>query len=175
MRGPHKKTLRQFYCRDHLWTIFDELARDIGCPVDYLINEAMRTYAREQNSHGQRSLSEPESRSDYHAPSGERAPLYLWFDGQWTEVNKDKFVIGRDATADLMINDSNISRRHCVVTHSGGQYQLKDLNSTNGIEFQNRQIPHKVIEEGDVFYLCSFEIRFSYRGGGHRPLSRPLL
>ncbi|MBI5488248.1 MAG: hypothetical protein HY905_13020, partial [Deltaproteobacteria bacterium] len=41
-----KKTVRQFNCRDALWTIFEEMARELECSVDYLINEAMRQYAK---------------------------------------------------------------------------------------------------------------------------------
>ena len=41
-----RKTVRQFNCRDALWTIFEEMARELECSVDYLINEAMRQYAK---------------------------------------------------------------------------------------------------------------------------------
>ena len=86
-----------------------------------------------------------------------------------------EFIVGRGTNFDIVIEEDMVSRKHAKIMTFHQDIVVQDLNSTNGIEFQNRQIPHKVIEEGDVFYLCSFEIRFSYRGGGHRPLSRPLL
>ena len=45
---PNRKTLRQFQARDYLWDIFEQMSRELECSVDYLINEAMRHYARAQ-------------------------------------------------------------------------------------------------------------------------------
>src|SRR5687768_16618322 len=45
----NKKTLRQFQCRDYLWEIFEQMSGELECSVDYLINEAMRQYARSRN------------------------------------------------------------------------------------------------------------------------------
>lgn len=77
---------------------------------------------------------------------------------------KDEFVIGRGSkTADLPIKDGNISRRHAAVVFQGGSYYIKDLGSTNGIEFQGGRIDSKRIDEGDCVQICEYEIRFTYR------------
>src|SRR5271170_7700548 len=44
-----KKTMRHFYCRDVLWETFEQMANDFDCSIDYLINEAMRSYAKSKN------------------------------------------------------------------------------------------------------------------------------
>src|SRR5437016_3374688 len=44
-----KKTMRHFYCRDVLWETFEQMANDFDCSIDYLVNEAMRYYARSKN------------------------------------------------------------------------------------------------------------------------------
>src|SRR5882672_5480742 len=49
---PNKKSPRTFQCRDMLWETFEQMARELECSVDYLINEAMKQYAR-QRSYGQ--------------------------------------------------------------------------------------------------------------------------
>src|SRR5262245_53498032 len=55
-----KKTMRHFYCRDVLWETFEQMANDFDCSIDYLINEAMRFYARSKNYQaGQSSQSIP--------------------------------------------------------------------------------------------------------------------
>src|SRR5947199_8474217 len=41
--------MRHFYCRDVLWETFEQMANDFDCSIDYLINEAMRFYARSKN------------------------------------------------------------------------------------------------------------------------------
>lgn len=45
---PNRKSLRQFQCRDYLWETFEQMSRELECSTDYLINEAMRHYARSQ-------------------------------------------------------------------------------------------------------------------------------
>lgn len=51
---PNKKSARSFQCRDVLWDTFEQMARELECSVDYLINEAMKQYAR-QRSYGSRT------------------------------------------------------------------------------------------------------------------------
>ena len=40
---------------------------------------------------------------------------------------------------------------------------IEDLGSTNGIEYNGMRIDNKRIEEGDVFHICDYELRFSYQ------------
>ncbi|MBQ9817172.1 MAG: FHA domain-containing protein [Proteobacteria bacterium] len=91
-------------------------------------------------------------------------PLYIIFANQRYTVDKDKYIIGRSSQlADLVIRDGNISRKHCAVIYKNGAYYIKDLDSTNGIEFQGQRIDTKRIEEGDQFNICEFHFTFTYR------------
>src|SRR3954451_25399812 len=45
----NKKSVRQFQCRDYLWEIFEQMGAELECSTDYLVNEAMRQYARSRN------------------------------------------------------------------------------------------------------------------------------
>ena len=93
-------------------------------------------------------------------------PLYLVFQGQRMLVDKDQFVIGRGSkTADLAIKDGNISRKHAMVLRRNGVYYIKDLGSTNGIEYKGMRIDNKRIDEGDSFSICDYELRFTYLPG----------
>ncbi len=302
-QDQNKKTLRHFQCRDYLWEIFEQMSTELECSTDYLINEAMRQYARSRNygtsrsgqrdptgagtnpnaevpappaaqaphpaapapTHGASSGGIPSLRENAARPSipspppprprvsaaatspmaaaipsmqahaaqntptpspAPRAPaappappppkrassmpppppgprgtgsmarppsvvanppplpgggarasmappaapparprqLFIIFNGQKIPVTKEEFVIGRGSkSADLAIKDGNISRRHAaVVLHNGGYY-MKDLGSTNGVEYQGRRFDSKRIEEGDVFRICDYELRFSYQ------------
>lgn len=90
--------------------------------------------------------------------------LFVIFNGQKIPVAKDEFVIGRGSkSADLAIKDGNISRRHAAIVFQGGAFYFKDLGSTNGIEFGGHRVDSKHIEEGDIFHLCDYELRFTYR------------
>ncbi|PRP99044.1 FHA domain-containing protein [Enhygromyxa salina] len=95
---------------------------------------------------------------------GEDRPLYLFFEGNWYTVDQEQFVIGRGSKfSDLPIKDANISRRHCAVVRRGGEYYIKDLGSTNGIEFAGERVDDHHVEEGNVYYLCDHELRFSFQ------------
>jgi hypothetical protein len=253
-----KKTMRHFYCRDVLWETFEQMANDFDCSIDYLVNEAMRYYARSKNyqspggpspggpgagggggngpasyppgpgggggnggggpapkprpqpstqppPHTQAATSAQPRRPPAPTPGyngqeprttgqAERRPaagsggggampatnhmrggggeapsqggptLFLVYNGQRYPVTKDQFIIGRGSkTSDLPIKDGNISRKHAAVIRRNGTFYIKDLGSTNGIDYKGMRIDNKRIDEGDVFHLCDYELRFTYR------------
>jgi pSer/pThr/pTyr-binding forkhead associated (FHA) protein len=92
------------------------------------------------------------------------APLYLIFQNQRYLIDKEQFIIGRGSkTSDLPIRDGNISRKHAAVIRRNGGYFIKDLGSTNGIDHNGVRVDNKKIEEGDVFSLCDYQLKFTYR------------
>ena len=98
------------------------------------------------------------------APEAQQLPLFLVFNGQKYRIDKEKFIIGRGSQmTDLTIRDGNISRKHAAIIYRGGKYFLKDLDSTNGIDYQGSRIDSKKIEEGDVFHICDYELRFTFQ------------
>jgi pSer/pThr/pTyr-binding forkhead associated (FHA) protein len=88
----------------------------------------------------------------------------LIFGNERHVVDKDQFIIGRGAkSSDLAIRDGNISRKHAAVVRRNGVYYMKDLGSTNGIDFNGTRIDNKRIEEGDVFSICEYRLKFTYK------------
>jgi neural Wiskott-Aldrich syndrome protein len=67
---PNKKSGRTFQCRDVLWETFEQMARELECSVDYLINEAMKQYARQRSYGGQRTPYPGVSRTGDSQPMG---------------------------------------------------------------------------------------------------------
>src|SRR5216117_3418741 len=70
---PNKKSPRTFQCRDVLWETFEQMARELECSIDYLINESMKQYAR-QRSYSPRTPFPPNAaggRADGGAGSGQ--------------------------------------------------------------------------------------------------------
>ena len=62
---------------------------------------------------------------------------------------------------------STISRSNdTAVIRRNGMFYIKDLGSTNGIDYKGMRIDNKRIDEGDIFHLCDYELRFTYRTDG---------
>jgi neural Wiskott-Aldrich syndrome protein len=53
-----KKTPRTFHCRESLWQKFEQMAQELECSVDYLINDAMKQYARQRGYTASTSAAE---------------------------------------------------------------------------------------------------------------------
>jgi hypothetical protein len=99
-----------------------------------------------------------------HSGAVPMPPLYLVFGNQKYIIDKDQFIVGRGAkTSDLAIRDGNISRKHAAIVRRGGAYYIKDLGSTNGIDFNGERIEARKIEEGDVYSICDYQLRFTFR------------
>lgn len=177
MTDQQERSPRRFYIRNHLYSIFEEMASEIGCSVDYLVNEAMRSYARKHHtaksleegdpppsSSGPPPIPTPPPRELQTSPSDR--PLYLWFNQQRYMINTARFIIGRGGQnkhCDLIIPDSNISRNHCAITYHNNDYYIRDLNSTNGVEFNGDKVRQKRIFEGETFYLCDYPLIFTFQ------------
>ncbi len=113
-------------------------------------------------SSGARRLPPPGGGRPAAARSKPRA-LYLFCEGQWYTIDQEQFVIGRGSKySDLPIKDANISRRHCAVVRRDGDFFIKDLGSTNGIEFNGERVDDHKVEDGHVYYLCDHELRFTF-------------
>ena len=111
-----------------------------------------------------RPAAPPAPRPTPDSASQNTPTLYLIFNNQRIPIDKDQFIIGRGSkTSDLAIKDGNISRKHAAVIRRNGTYYIKDLGSTNGIDYKGMRIDNKRIDEGDVFHLCDYELRFTYR------------
>jgi hypothetical protein len=96
--------------------------------------------------------------------AGAAPPLFLVFGNQRYVIDKDQFIIGRGTkSSDLPIRDGNISRKHAAVIRRNGEYYIKDLGSTNGIDFKGERIEGKKIEEGDTFSICDYQLKFTYK------------
>ncbi|MCA9562699.1 MAG: FHA domain-containing protein [Myxococcales bacterium] len=94
-----------------------------------------------------------------------RVQLSLFFNGQRYVISKDRFIIGRGSQGtDLTIRDGNISRKHAAIIYHEGAYYIQDLGSTNGVEFNGNKVDSRRIEEGDLYNVCDYELRFSYQG-----------
>ena len=125
---------------------------------------AVRNTAQQSASHPPPAPAAPRFSVPARSEGGAAPPLYLIFGNQRYVIDKEQFIIGRgNKSSDLPIRDGNISRKHAVVIRRNGEYYIKDLGSTNGIDFNGERIEGKKIEEGDTFSICDYQLKFTYR------------
>ena len=72
----------------------------------------------------------------------------------WYELPNQKIVtIGRSNSADLVINQPEVSRRHCLIKKYESGLKIIDLNSRNGIIVNNKKVSEKFLCNGDLIDL----------------------
>ncbi len=60
--------------------------------------------------------------------------------GQTLNLEKSELFVGRENNNDIVINDSEVSRRHARLFFTDGNYFIEDLNSTNGTSVNGQRI-----------------------------------
>lgn len=95
-------------------------------------------------------------------------------DRPWLDVDGERYplmgaltVLGRDDTADIILDDPGISRRHSEirVTNDGPHLvaSIRDLNSTNGTFVNSERISSQHLSEGDRITVGRTTV--TYRAG----------
>ncbi|MEC9282556.1 MAG: sigma 54-interacting transcriptional regulator [Bdellovibrionota bacterium] len=73
----------------------------------------------------------------------------------------DQFMIGREISNDIVLNDNFSSRSHAMIKHRSDGFYLEDLNSQNGSFVNGVRIKEIQLQEGDQIRLGSTNFLFS--------------
>jgi pSer/pThr/pTyr-binding forkhead associated (FHA) protein len=65
------------------------------------------------------------------------------------DIGDQPVTVGRDATADLVIPDDALSRRHFMISREGGHYMIKDLGSQNGTSVGGQRAQRAQLKQND--------------------------
>jgi diguanylate cyclase (GGDEF)-like protein len=66
---------------------------------------------------------------------------------------KDETTIGRDLMADIVVEDSAVSRKHATIIHHQGMYYVSDLGSSNGTFVGGIKVSRTPLQNGDRVQL----------------------
>jgi hypothetical protein len=113
------------------------------------------------------SATEKQSAQRPSAPSApSRQPTryqpVLELDGKRYSLNVGSVVLGRSSEADILIDDTGVSRRHLEIRTSQGQSRAVDLGSTNG-SYVNGQRVQGEAELTDGSVITMGRTRMSFR------------
>jgi pSer/pThr/pTyr-binding forkhead associated (FHA) protein len=86
--------------------------------------------------------------------------LVSLMDGREYQVGDGPLVFGRDAACDVVIESTDVSRRHAFIQNSSEGYLIEDTSS-NGVLVNGTRIEgHRVLKRADIIRMGSAEFRF---------------
>ncbi|TFG45728.1 MAG: FHA domain-containing protein [Gemmatimonadales bacterium] len=81
-------------------------------------------------------------------------------DGREYQVGQGPLVFGRDASCDIVIESTDVSRRHAVIANTPAGYVLEDTSS-NGVEVNGERAgERRTLTRGDVLKIGPAVFRF---------------
>lgn len=81
--------------------------------------------------------------------------------GQRIELHEGHYVLGRHLQNDIVLNDTNVSRRHAEFVSAAGEVTVKDLGSTNGTKVNGVLVAgEQLLQHGDVINFGTAQVRF---------------
>ncbi len=86
----------------------------------------------------------------------------LEIDGQRYSINAGSVVLGRSSDADILIDDTGVSRRHLEIRSLDGRIHAVDLGSTNG-SYVNGQRVNGQVELTDGSMITMGRSRLTFR------------
>jgi hypothetical protein len=93
--------------------------------------------------------------------SARRGRAILVAQGKRMAVGPGGAVIGRSRECDVVLDDSNVSRRHAEIRPAGGDgWTIADLGSTNGVKVNGRTIQSSPLRPGDEVAVGTVAVRF---------------
>lgn len=88
---------------------------------------------------------------------------------------KDRMVVGRHSTCDLVLPYPKLSRQHAMLFKDAQHYWVTDLNSRNGTWVRHRRIHQPVrLRSGDTILLDDYPVVFYQRSPSQADLERKL-
>jgi hypothetical protein len=97
-------------------------------------------------------------------PSEERSPVQralLIRDGKTFVIDRDRAVVGRSRRCDIVVDDPNVSRKHCELQLRGSEWYVVDLDSTNGVVVNGKRSDTARLSPGDEIMLGTTRFRFN--------------
>jgi pSer/pThr/pTyr-binding forkhead associated (FHA) protein len=72
----------------------------------------------------------------------------------------DVMHIGRSPAADIVLDDSSVSRRHALLARRGTETVILDDRSLNGLCVNGERVNEAILRNGDLIVLGQVSLRF---------------
>jgi pSer/pThr/pTyr-binding forkhead associated (FHA) protein len=77
------------------------------------------------------------------------------------ELGSDEVVIGRGSGCGIRLDEDSVSRRHSRVVFRNEEYQIEDLNSTNGVYVNGVRVVKCVLRNNDQIEIGGVRLIFN--------------
>ena len=115
--------------------------------------------ATEKSSRAAAAPRRPSPPAPRQSPT--RMQPVLDIDGQRYSLNASAVTLGRSSEADILVDDTGVSRRHLEIRFDGGTARAADLGSTNGSFVNGQRIRGEVdLADGAVITMGRTRITF---------------
>ncbi len=136
---------------------------EFGIQARLVRAEAERDEAQ-QGDHGQTMVYSTAGRAQeelHEARSARAGRAIVVAEGKRMPVGPGGAVIGRSRECDIVLSDSNVSRRHAEIRPTGGDgWTITDLGSTNGVKVNGRSVDSAPLKAGDEVMVGTVDVRF---------------
>jgi hypothetical protein len=92
-------------------------------------------------------------------PEGELIPEA---DGDSIALVRPRLRLGRRESCDICLRHPNVSGVHCELIFQDGHWNIRDLNSTNGVKVNGVRVIDAVLYPGDVISIAKRGYRINY-------------
>lgn len=73
-------------------------------------------------------------------------------------LDEDEVTVGRDPRADILLDDSTVSRQHAVFRRENGVYTVIDAGSLNGTYVNRQRVDKATLKNGDEIMIGKFRL-----------------
>lgn len=75
-------------------------------------------------------------------------------------LDEDIVTVGRDPRADILLDDSTVSRQHALFRRVNGGYQVEDAGSLNGTYVNMKRVDSAVLHNGDTIIIGRYRLMY---------------
>jgi len=75
-------------------------------------------------------------------------------------LTSGRFLIGRSASADILLSSPTVSRRHALLINTAAMLRVRDLGSLNGVYAGTERIADVTMEPGTILRLGDCELEY---------------
>jgi Nif-specific regulatory protein len=75
--------------------------------------------------------------------------------GSTIPLSESETSLGREPSNDVALLDAAVSRKHCLITYSEGQFRIQDLNSRNSTFVNGVPVTERTLDSGDEIKIGS--------------------